>query len=162
MLLSSSQTGAGGELSLGEGELELGMGSVGSRDLLGTCLGLVVSSIYRRRALRGSSPRIAALGSSIEHGPSLPLPSQYTIKLQQELQKLKVDVKNLDLLSPAARRDLEALQSSGFESIHYPGFLAEVSSGHLRPDLGRSEEVGWVTVSPHLGPPFSLDFPTCL
>ncbi|KAI4586987.1 hypothetical protein MJG53_004774 [Ovis ammon polii x Ovis aries] len=65
--------------------------------------------------------------------------SQYTVKLQQELQKLKVDVKNLDLLSPAARRDLEALQSSGLESIHYPGFLAEVSSGHLRPDLGRSE-----------------------
>ena len=53
-----------------------------------------------------------------------------------------MDVKNLDLLSPAARRDLEALQSSGLESIHYPGFLAEVSSGHLRPDLGRSEEVG--------------------
>ena len=50
-----------------------------------------------------------------------------------------MDVKNLDLLSPAARRDLEALQSSGLESIHYPGFLAEVSSGHLRPDLGRSE-----------------------
>lgn len=55
----------------------------------------------------------------------------------------------------------------GFPSIHYPGFLAEVSSGHLRPDLGRSEgpteEVGrWVTVSPHLGSSYSLDFPTCL
>ncbi|XP_036729837.1 prominin-2 isoform X3 [Balaenoptera musculus] len=52
--------------------------------------------------------------------------SQYTAKLQQELQKLKVDVKNLDLLSPAARQDLEALQSSGLESIHYPGFLVEI------------------------------------
>ncbi|XP_068420513.1 prominin-2 [Eschrichtius robustus] len=52
--------------------------------------------------------------------------SQYTAKLQQELQKLKVDVKNLDLLSPAAHQDLEALQSSGLESIHYPGFLVEI------------------------------------
>lgn len=71
-----------------------------------------------------------------------------------------MDVQNLDLLSPAARRDLEALQSSGLEDIHYPGFLVEVSSGHLRADLGRSEEpteeVGWGTVSPHLGHPLSL------
>ncbi|XP_025116391.2 prominin-2 isoform X2 [Bubalus bubalis] len=61
--------------------------------------------------------------------------SQYTIKLQQELQKLKVDVKNLDLLSPAARRDLEALQSSGFESIHYPGFLAEIQKPVVNSDV---------------------------
>ena len=67
MLLYSRQTDAGGELSLSEGELELGMGSMGSRDLLGACLGLVVSSIYRRRAWRGSSPRIAALGSWLSH-----------------------------------------------------------------------------------------------
>ncbi|KAB1256772.1 Prominin-2 [Camelus dromedarius] len=52
--------------------------------------------------------------------------SQYTTKLQQELQKIKVDVKNLDLLSPAARQDLEALQSSGLENIPYPGFLVEI------------------------------------
>ncbi|ELR59330.1 Prominin-2, partial [Bos mutus] len=61
--------------------------------------------------------------------------SQYTIKLQQELQKLKVDVKNLDLLSPAARRDLEALQSSGLESIHYPGFLAEIQKPVVNSDV---------------------------
>ncbi|XP_030694828.2 prominin-2 isoform X5 [Globicephala melas] len=52
--------------------------------------------------------------------------SEYTAKLQQELQKLKVDVNNLDLLSPAARQDLEALHSSGLERIHYPGFLVEI------------------------------------
>ncbi|XDB54964.1 PREDICTED: prominin-2 isoform X1 [Capra hircus] len=61
--------------------------------------------------------------------------SQYTVKLQQELQKLKVDVKNLDLLSPAARRDLEALQSSGLESIHYPGFLAEIQKPVVNSDV---------------------------
>uniref|UniRef100_A0A8D0XEP5 Prominin 2 n=1 Tax=Sus scrofa TaxID=9823 RepID=A0A8D0XEP5_PIG len=52
--------------------------------------------------------------------------SQYTAKLQQELQKLEVEVKNLELLSPAARQDLQALQSSGLENIHYPSFLVEI------------------------------------
>ncbi|XP_008698754.2 prominin-2 [Ursus maritimus] len=52
--------------------------------------------------------------------------SQYTAKLQQELQNLKVDMKNLDLLSPAAHRDLEALQSSGIEKIHYSSFLVQI------------------------------------
>ncbi|XP_010599673.1 prominin-2 [Loxodonta africana] len=52
--------------------------------------------------------------------------SQYTAQLQQELQSLGVDVHDLDLLSPAARRDLDALQSSGLEKIHYPGFFAQI------------------------------------
>ncbi|XP_034515456.1 prominin-2 isoform X4 [Ailuropoda melanoleuca] len=52
--------------------------------------------------------------------------SQYTAKLQQELQNLKVDMKNLDLLSPAAHRDLEALQSSGIEKVHYSSFLVQI------------------------------------
>ncbi|VFV22735.1 prominin-2-like [Lynx pardinus] len=52
--------------------------------------------------------------------------SQYTAKLQQELQNLKIDMKNLDLLSPAAHRDLEALQSSGLENIHYSTFLDQI------------------------------------
>ncbi|KAF0876560.1 PROM2 protein, partial [Crocuta crocuta] len=51
--------------------------------------------------------------------------SQYTTKLQQELRNLKVDMKHLDLLSPAAHRDLEALQSSGLENIHYSSFLVQ-------------------------------------
>lgn len=68
--------------------------------------------------------------------PALSPPSQYTAKLQQELRSLKLEVKNLDLLSPAARRDLKALQSSGLENIRYPGFLVQVSSGHVRPDRG--------------------------
>lgn len=54
--------------------------------------------------------------------------SQYTAKLQQELQNLKVDMKNLDLLSPAAHRDLEALQSSGIEKIHYSTFLVQIQN----------------------------------
>ncbi|XP_032125379.1 prominin-2 isoform X1 [Sapajus apella] len=52
--------------------------------------------------------------------------SQYTNKLQQELQSLKIDTRSLDLLSSAARRDLEALQSSGLQHIHYPDFLVQI------------------------------------
>ncbi|KAK2093260.1 Prominin-2 [Saguinus oedipus] len=52
--------------------------------------------------------------------------SQYTNKLQQELQNLKIDTQSLDLLSSAARRDLEALQSSGIQHIHYPDFLVQI------------------------------------
>ncbi|XP_055234962.1 prominin-2 isoform X2 [Gorilla gorilla gorilla] len=52
--------------------------------------------------------------------------SQYTNKLRQELQSLKVDTQSLDLLSSAARRDLEALQSSGLQHIHYPDFLVQI------------------------------------
>lgn len=59
---------------------------------------------------------------------SCPLP-QYTHKLQQELQSFKVDLKDLDLLNPAARQNLEALQSSGLEKIHYRDFLVQVSEG---------------------------------
>ncbi|XP_021527417.2 prominin-2 isoform X1 [Aotus nancymaae] len=52
--------------------------------------------------------------------------SQYTNKLQQELQSLKIDTQSLDLLNSAARRDLEALQSSGLQHIHYPDFLVQI------------------------------------
>lgn len=61
---------------------------------------------------------------------SCPLP-QYTHKLQQKLQSFKVDPKDLDLLSPAARQDLKALQSSGLEKIHYRDFLVQVSEGDI-------------------------------
>ncbi|XP_071064808.1 prominin-2 isoform X2 [Dasypus novemcinctus] len=52
--------------------------------------------------------------------------SQYTAKLRQELRRLQVDVRDLDLLSPAARRDLEALRRSGLEQVPYADFLAQI------------------------------------
>nr|XP_008536469.1 PREDICTED: prominin-2 [Equus przewalskii] len=61
--------------------------------------------------------------------------SQYTAKLQQELRSLKLEVKNLDLLSPAARRDLKALQSSGLENIRYPGFLVQIQKPVVNTDM---------------------------
>lgn len=68
-------------------------------------------------------------GSVPGHAPTLSHPSQYTANLEQELQNLTVDMKSLDLLSPAGHRDLRALQSSGLGNIHYPGFLIQVRVG---------------------------------
>lgn len=78
-------------------------------------------------------------GSGPRHAPTLSTLSQYSAKLEQELQNLKVDMESLDLLSPAGLRDLKALQSSGLSNIHYPGFLIQVSNGPLRPDRCRTE-----------------------
>ncbi|XP_062933908.1 prominin-2-like [Cynocephalus volans] len=59
----------------------------------------------------------------------------YTNKLRQELQGLKVNMQDQDLLSPAAHRDLRALQSSGIESIHYPDFLVQIQKPVLKTDV---------------------------
>ncbi|XP_007957711.1 prominin-2 [Orycteropus afer afer] len=61
--------------------------------------------------------------------------SQYTAKLQQKLQSLKVDVQDLDLLSPAARQDLEALQSSGLEKIQYSDFLTQIQKPVVKTNM---------------------------
>ncbi|XP_031511351.1 prominin-2 [Papio anubis] len=69
---------------------------------------------------------VLQLSQQLGMTPTLSPPSQYTNKLWQELQSLKVDTQSLDLLSSAARRDLEALQSSGLQRVHYPDFLVQI------------------------------------
>ncbi|XP_053446161.1 prominin-2 isoform X1 [Nycticebus coucang] len=61
--------------------------------------------------------------------------SHYAHKLQQEIQNFKVDMKNLDLLSPAVRRDLEALHNSGLESIRYSDFLVQVQKPVVKTNM---------------------------
>ncbi|KAM6179177.1 prominin-2 [Erethizon dorsatum] len=61
--------------------------------------------------------------------------SQYAEKLQWDLQSFKVDVKDPDLLSPEAHRDLEALQTSGVESISYRDFLAQIRKPVVKTDV---------------------------
>ncbi|XP_034350663.1 prominin-2 isoform X1 [Arvicanthis niloticus] len=60
---------------------------------------------------------------------------QYTYKLQQEFQSFKVDLKDLDLLSPAARQDLEALQSSKLENLHYRDFVEQIQKPVVKTDM---------------------------
>lgn len=59
--------------------------------------------------------------------PDLCVPPQYTTKLKQDLQNVKLNSQNLDVLSPDARQDLKALHDSGIEKIQYPRFHDQVS-----------------------------------
>nr|XP_017195503.1 prominin-2 isoform X3 [Oryctolagus cuniculus] len=61
--------------------------------------------------------------------------SQFTHKLQWEVQSLKMDVQNLDLLTPAAHRDLEALRSSGIENITYRDLLVQIQKPVVKADV---------------------------
>ncbi|XP_045139879.1 prominin-2 isoform X2 [Echinops telfairi] len=63
--------------------------------------------------------------------------SQYITKLEEDMQSLTVDVQDLDVLSPAARRDLEALQDSGFEKINYPAFLTQTQKPVVKTDMAK-------------------------
>ncbi|KAF7476297.1 hypothetical protein GHT09_012655 [Marmota monax] len=61
--------------------------------------------------------------------------SQYTHNLQQNLQNFKPNVQNLELLSPEAHRDLEALQNSGLEKVDYQAFLVQIQRPVVKTDL---------------------------
>ncbi|XP_005400701.1 PREDICTED: prominin-2 [Chinchilla lanigera] len=61
--------------------------------------------------------------------------SQYAKKLQWDLQNFKVDIKDLDLLSPEAHQDLEALQKSGVESVSYHDFLVQIQKPVVKTDV---------------------------
>ncbi|XP_062064737.1 prominin-2 isoform X2 [Lepus europaeus] len=61
--------------------------------------------------------------------------SQFTHKLQWEVQSLKMDLQNLDLLTPAAHRDLEALRSSGIENITYRDLLVQIQKPVVKADV---------------------------
>ncbi|KAM4797625.1 prominin-2-like isoform X2 [Urocitellus parryii] len=54
---------------------------------------------------------------------------------QQNLQNFKPNVQNLELLSPEAHRDLEALQSSGLEKVNYQAFRVQIQSPVVKTDL---------------------------
>ncbi|XP_070285782.1 prominin-2 [Myotis yumanensis] len=85
-----------------------------------------ISILLAYQQCRKGAPlwRVLQLNDSYDLEPYLDL-SQYSAKLEQELQNLKMDMESLDLLSPAGFRDLKALQSSGLSNIHYPGFLIQ-------------------------------------
>ncbi|XP_036162669.1 prominin-2 isoform X2 [Myotis myotis] len=85
-----------------------------------------ISILLAYQQCRKGAPlwRVLQLNDSYDLEPYLDL-SQYSAKLEQKLQNLKVDMESLNLLSPAGLRDLKALQSSGLSNIHYPGFLIQ-------------------------------------
>ncbi|KAL4693673.1 hypothetical protein H8959_012938 [Pygathrix nigripes] len=93
--------------------------------LLGLRKNISIRQAYRQCKEGAALWTVLQLNDSYDLEEHLDI-SQYTNKLWQELQSLKVDTQSLELLSSAARRDLEALQSSGLQRVHYPDFLVQI------------------------------------
>ncbi|XP_030776963.1 prominin-2 isoform X3 [Rhinopithecus roxellana] len=93
--------------------------------LLGLRKNISIRQAYRQCKKGAALWTVLQLNDSYDLEEHLDI-SQYTNKLWQELQSLKVDTQSLELLSSAARRDLEALQSSGLQRVHYPDFLVQI------------------------------------
>ncbi|CAH6787912.1 Prom2 [Phodopus roborovskii] len=102
--------------------------------LLGLRKNISVLQAYRQCKAGAALWKVLQLNDSYDLDKHLDI-KQYTHKFQQKLQNLKVDVKDLDLLSPAARRDLEALQGSGLEKIRYGDFLVQIQKPVVRTDM---------------------------
>uniref|UniRef100_A0A6I8NS96 Prominin 2 n=1 Tax=Ornithorhynchus anatinus TaxID=9258 RepID=A0A6I8NS96_ORNAN len=99
--------------------------SVNLSRLLGLKRDVSVASAYQQCKAGAALWEVLQLNGSYDLERHLDV-SQYTAKLQKDLRELQVDVKELDLLNAAARRDLTKLQASGLDHIDYPGFLAQV------------------------------------
>lgn len=102
--------------------------------LLGLKKNISVLEAYQQCKAGAALWKVLQLNDSYDLDKHLDI-RQYTHKLQQELQKFKVDVKDLDLLSPTARRDLEALQGSGLEKIRYSDFLVQIQKPVVKTDM---------------------------
>ncbi|XP_036039074.1 prominin-2 [Onychomys torridus] len=102
--------------------------------LLGLRKNISIQQAYRQCKAGAVLWNVLQLNDSYDLDKHLDI-KQYTNKFQQELQNFKLDIKGLDLLSPAAHRDLEALQGSGLEKIHYRDFLVQIQKPVVKTDM---------------------------
>ncbi|XP_036118930.1 prominin-2 [Molossus molossus] len=93
--------------------------------LLGLKKNISILLAYQQCRERAPLWKVLQLNDSYDLDTYLDM-SQYVADLKEKFQNFKVDMKNLDLLSPAGLQDLKALQSSGLGNIHYPGFLIQI------------------------------------
>ncbi|XP_072490855.1 prominin-2 isoform X2 [Notamacropus eugenii] len=61
--------------------------------------------------------------------------NKYTTWLQEQMDNFNIDMKDLDLLNEAAKRDLETFRSSGIQKIDYSGFLTQVQKPMVKMDV---------------------------
>ncbi|XP_039769312.1 prominin-2 [Ornithorhynchus anatinus] len=108
--------------------------SVNLSRLLGLKRDVSVASAYQQCKAGAALWEVLQLNGSYDLERHLDV-SQYTAKLQKDLRELQVDVKELDLLNAAARRDLTKLQASGLDHIDYPGFLAQIQRPVVNTDV---------------------------
>uniref|UniRef100_H0WPV2 Prominin 2 n=1 Tax=Otolemur garnettii TaxID=30611 RepID=H0WPV2_OTOGA len=102
--------------------------------LLGLKKNISIHLAYQQCKEGAALWRVLQLNDSYDLEKHLDI-SHYSQKLQQKMQNLKVDMDNLDLLSPAAHRDLEALHNSGIERIRYSDFLVQVQKPVVKTNM---------------------------
>uniref|UniRef100_A0A7N4NK05 Prominin 2 n=1 Tax=Sarcophilus harrisii TaxID=9305 RepID=A0A7N4NK05_SARHA len=95
--------------------------------LLGLKKDVSIPSAYQQCKKGAALWKVLQLNGSYDPEKHLDI-NKYTARLQEEVRKFRVDMKDLDLLNEAAKRDLEAFRSSGIEKIDYPSFLAQTES----------------------------------
>ncbi|XP_075418786.1 prominin-2 [Tenrec ecaudatus] len=110
--------------------------SVNLTHLLGLRRNISILRAYQECKEGAALWRVLQLNDSYDLEKHLDI-SQYTTKLEEVMQRLTVDVRDLDVLSPAARRDLEALRDSGFQRINYPAFLTQTQKPVVKMDMAK-------------------------
>ncbi|XP_006873611.1 PREDICTED: prominin-2 [Chrysochloris asiatica] len=108
--------------------------SMNLSDLLGLKKNVSILMAYKQCKDGAALWSVLQLNDSYDLEEHLDM-SQYTTKLQQELQNLKMDLQDLDLLNAASRRDLEALKSSGLEKIHSADFLVQIQKPVVKTEM---------------------------
>ncbi|XP_038615496.1 prominin-2 [Tachyglossus aculeatus] len=110
--------------------------SLNLSQLLGLKRSVNVTSAYRRCKDGAALWEVLRLNGSYDLEGHLDV-NQYTAKLRKDLRELQVDVKDVNLLDAAARRDLDRLQASGLDDVDYPGFLSQIRRPVVKTDAVR-------------------------
>ncbi|XP_027709732.1 prominin-2 isoform X2 [Vombatus ursinus] len=108
--------------------------SVNLSHLLGLKKDVSILSAYQQCKEGAALWKVLQLNGSYDPEKHLGI-NKYTAKLQEQVENFNVDMKDLDLLNAAAKRDLEAFRSSGIERIDYPSFLTQVQKPVVKVDI---------------------------
>ncbi|XP_076989860.1 prominin-2 [Tamandua tetradactyla] len=110
--------------------------SVNLSHLLGLKRNVSLVSAYQQCREGAALWRVLQLNHSYDLETHLDV-SRYTARLQRELRGLRVDVQDVRLLSPGARRDLETLQHSGLHHVPFARFRAQAQKPVVTTDVAR-------------------------
>ncbi|XP_036607929.1 prominin-2 [Trichosurus vulpecula] len=108
--------------------------SMNLSNLLGLKKDISIPSAYQQCKEGAALWKILQLNGSYDPEKHLNI-NKYTTQLQEQVDNFDVDMKDLDLLNEAAKRDLEAFRSSGIEKIDYSSFLTQVQKPVVKVDI---------------------------
>nr|XP_020843988.1 prominin-2 isoform X2 [Phascolarctos cinereus] len=102
--------------------------------LLGLKKDISIPSAYQQCKEGAALWKVLQLNGSYDPEKHLDI-NKYTAKLREQVESFNIDMKDLDLLNEAAKRDLEAFRSSGIEKIDYPSFLTQIQKPVVKVDI---------------------------